>query len=783
MPGRIVEGRGAGWYTIPAPASRRETDLRGCGMKMRRAARAAAVVWASAAIGWTAAAIGWTGEGEWASPAPAIEWPREIDAPGGRIVLYQPQPESFKGDRLAARAAVSVTPKGEAEPVFGAIWFDALVSTDRVARTVTIVRMEIPRVRFAGAGPGRERMLADAIKGRLPSTEITFPLDNLLAGLDLAEKEELAVDRISMAPPKVVFSTAPAVLLVIDGKPELRPEGNTRLMRVVNTPFTLLLDPASKSYYLKGPDCWYSAADALGPWSPCPDVPAAVSAAVPPGAADGAESPGAEGKPSAPPQIVVATEPTELIVSDGGPAWAPVEGGRLLYMANTESDVFMEEDPRQYYILLAGRWYRGASLDGPWAHVPPDKLPSSFAAIPHDSPKGRVLVHVAGTVQAKEAVLDAAIPQTTAVKAGPADPAVVYDGEPRFEKIEGTGMAYAVNTPDDVISVGKSYYCCKTGVWYAAKGPAGPWEVCAKVPDEIYTIPPSCPIYNVRYVTVYDATPEEVYVGYLPGYTGSYVVNNTVVYGTGFAYPGWRGAFYYPRPWTWGFHPVYNAWWGTWGWHPGPWGSRGWVNWGNGHAGWWGPGGYHPVTYSAGAGKVTVNGKTYDAAEIANTRNRNIYDRRRGARPSPPSRAGGGAGGGAARAAPHISNDVFADRDGNIYRKTRDGWEKRGADGWTKNFAASGGEAARGAGRRSEGAARPPRTSDSAVRAFPDGGRGFDRAGLESQSYARRRGMERAGDFNRSFSRSNRGDFGRAGTAPGGGVGPRGGRGARGGRR
>jgi len=71
--------------------------------------------------------------------------------------------------------------------------------------------------------------------------------------------------------------------------------------------------------------------------------------------------------------IIVATEPTELLVSDGAPSWAPVEGMDLLYMDNTDSD------------------------------------------IPADSVNGAVLSQVAGTSQARAAILDNTIPQTAAI--------------------------------------------------------------------------------------------------------------------------------------------------------------------------------------------------------------------------------------------------------------------------------------------------------------------------------------------------------------------------------
>ena len=66
-------------------------------------------------------------------------------------------------------------------------------------------------------------------------------------------------------------------------------------------------------------------------------------------------------------------------------------------MSNTDSDVLLHIGSQQYYVLLAGRWYAGAKLEGPWGYVPGDKLPPDFAKIPEDSEMGTVLYAVPGT--------------------------------------------------------------------------------------------------------------------------------------------------------------------------------------------------------------------------------------------------------------------------------------------------------------------------------------------------------------------------------------------------
>ncbi len=52
--------------------------------------------------------------------------------------------------------------------------------------------------------------------------------------------------------------------------------------------------------------------------------------------------------------------------------------------------------------------------------------------------------------------------------------------------------------------------------------------------DEIQKIPPSEPVYNTKYVYVYESTPEVVYVGYTPGYMWSYPWYGVPIYGTGY---------------------------------------------------------------------------------------------------------------------------------------------------------------------------------------------------------------------------------------------------------
>ena len=146
---------------------------------------------------------------------------------------------------------------------------------------------------------------------------------------------------------------------------------------------------------------------------------------------------------------------------------------------------------------------------------------------------------VAGTPQAREAVIANSIPQTATIQRDQAKLNVAYYGAPSFMPIAGTSLAYAANTQTPVIMVSPtSYYACQGGVWFVATTAEGPWAVATSVPSVIYTIPTSCPIHYVTYAYIYGYTPTVVYVGYTPGYMGTVVApGGVVVYGTGYYYP------------------------------------------------------------------------------------------------------------------------------------------------------------------------------------------------------------------------------------------------------
>ncbi|MBE7490053.1 hypothetical protein HS121_17620 [bacterium] len=59
-------------------------------------------------------------------------------------------------------------------------------------------------------------------------------------------------------------------------------------------------------------------------------------------------------------------QPAELIVTKGRPTYKPISGTLLLYVDNTESQLFLNPAEGLHYLTIAGRWFRSRDLWGPW---------------------------------------------------------------------------------------------------------------------------------------------------------------------------------------------------------------------------------------------------------------------------------------------------------------------------------------------------------------------------------------------------------------------------------
>ena len=183
------------------------------------------------------------------------------------------------------------------------------------------------------------------------------------------------------------------------------------------------------------------ATDFKGPWKATTDLPDSFKALPDDGNWKEVKEnlPGWKGNGAKAPRVFVSLVPAELILLTGPPTYLMVQGAKqLVWVSNTESDVFRMGATGTVYFLVSGRWFSSPGFNGPWTFATPT-LPDDFKKIPLGHPRSRVLASVPGTTQAAEAVLLAQIPQTARVSKTLAAPAIVYQGgTPQFQPIEKT---------------------------------------------------------------------------------------------------------------------------------------------------------------------------------------------------------------------------------------------------------------------------------------------------------------------------------------------------------
>jgi hypothetical protein len=617
----------------------------------------------------------------------SFQWPKEIDHSDYNVTLYQPQYDSFEKNILKGRMALSVT-KGESEPVFGALFFSARLDTDLEERTAFLESLDIEKIMFPGyEDTAKVETFTKLLIEEIESWDVVMSLDRIATSLGEVEDLKALSVQLNNNPPDIYFRTDPAVLVTIDGDPITQDIEGADMKYVVNTPFFIVQH--KKKYYIRGGKFWYVSKEITSGYEEIKKVPDDVDKLAKANMTEDLDSISASITEA--PDVIVVTKPSELIMTSGEPDYSPIEGTSLLYVTNSDSDIIMDINTQNHYVLLAGRWYYSRSLkDGDWTFREPDELPEDFAKIPEDSDISDVRPSVPGTPEAQDALLEQTIPQTATVDRS-TTVEVEWDGDPKFKDVKGTEVKVAKNADKTVLKIEDLYYCVDDAIWFVSDNPKGPWKVSDIRPDEVDELPPESEAYNVKYVYVYESTPDVVYVGYLPGYTCSYVYGGVVVYGTGYWYRPWWGAVYYPRPVTWGFGVHYNPWTG-WGFSFGV--SYGWMGWRfHPYRAWWGPRGYHrgyrhgyQRGYHQGYRRGAAAG--YRAGYTAGQRNSNVYrNRSAGVQTANKNRAATNNRNLNNKARPSTKpNNVYTDRNGNVYQRNKDGnWENRNNSGRTRD--------------------------------------------------------------------------------------------------
>ena len=678
-------------------------------------------------------AAAWPVRAQSKAPPP---WPHTITMDQATVTVYQPQAISWAERKtLKARTAVAITRQDAANPILGTLDLTLTTEVNGATNTVTLTDPKLDGTRF----PTLDTTQAAQIEGRIRSALATMPpktvpMEAILLSLKQTEgSRQVAVDN---TPPMIIYSQTPASLVVFDGEPVMNPIGTGGLSFAVNTNWPVFSDGGT--WYLLNGTIWLAAPAYGGPYAPVTRLPASF-AAIPNDQSFADVRKNIPPKPGqgAPPTVYVSTKPAEIIVTDGPPQLDPVPGTGLQVVKNASTDLYFDPSTRKFYYLTSGRWFSASSPQGPWAYATAD-LPADFAFIDPQGQHAHVLPSVPNTAQAQAAVLQAEMPQQGTLKRSGTTVKVTYAGAPEFVPIPGTSIKYATNTSYQVLEVQGRYYCCYQAAWFVSAAPTGPWVLAESVPQAVYTIPPTSPVYPVTYVTVQSYNPASVTYAYTAGYLLGFVTAGLLVYGTGYYYPPYvypgRVPVYYPRPYTYAGRVYYNGATGTWARGAAVYTPYGGARYGAAYnpatgayargGSVWGPYGgagafsaYNPSTGSYARGSAswnayggTMNASAYNArtgVSASTTQNTNYYQRwgsstintptqtvNTASASGPRGSAGAfssttGAQGaayntrrGQGAAVQTSSGDVYAGRDGNAYKHTSDGWSTWNNGSW-----------------------------------------------------------------------------------------------------
>lgn len=654
------------------------------------------------------------------SVAQDITWPRQRIVDGNVLVTYQPQVDDWKDFKeLDWRMAFTITPPGGTQAVGVAeLHAETIVDTD--SKMVLINNPQIKKAYFPSLEPAAAAQMEQLLRKFLPST-VTVTLHQLVASVP--KPDALPGLQLKSDPPAIFVSYKPAILLDVDGQPVRARIQGSGIEYVVNTRWKLFYDSSKSQYYLLAGEQWLQAANLQGPWTRAKKLPADMQKL--PKEAQWADLRNVIPPPpvqsgTVVPAVFYSTATAEMILFEGKPTYEKIPGTKLQYSTNTMSYVFLYTPTKQYYYLTAGRWFSANSLDGPWTFATPS-LPADFAQIPPDSPAGQVRASVPGTEEAKDAILMAKIPTSVTVNAAAAAAAakVTYDGAPQFAPIQGTSLFYATNTAQRVIKVGDVYYLCLQGVWFVSSNPQGPWQTAQSVPSEIYSIPPSSPVYNVTYVTQTVLPDGSVQASYTAGYMGAFVMGvgagAVIASGTGYYYPPYVGMYpgygypaYYPTPYTYGAASYQNPATGAYGVSQtayGPYGSATRTASYNPYTGTYARTAsattaygsaavgqaYNPYTGAYGATKQGSNAYAQWGSSVVSKGGETAYTQHystaQGTTGSVQTSSGGKAAAskteyGSTAAGKTASGNMYAGHDGNVYKNTGSGWEKYDNGSW-----------------------------------------------------------------------------------------------------
>ena len=226
-----------------------------------------------------------------------------------------------------------------------------------------------------------------------PPTPVAQAAAKLTAGTKPPQPDAQGAAAPAGAFPAIVVRTHPAELIVVEGDPTFAPIAGTSLKFVSNTPADVLI-ASSGDWYVLIAGRWFTAGSSKGPWRWVdPKALPADFAKIPSDGPKGAVLASIPGTPEAQEALVANAVPQTATINrnearfqaqfDGAPQFRPIEGTRLSYAVNSQAPV-ISAGSAGYYALQNGVWFTATVVTGPW--VVATQVPAEIYKIPSSSP-------------------------------------------------------------------------------------------------------------------------------------------------------------------------------------------------------------------------------------------------------------------------------------------------------------------------------------------------------------------------------------------------------------
>jgi hypothetical protein len=198
---------------------------------------------------------------------------------------------------------------------------------------------------------------------------------------------------------------------------------------------------------------------------------------------------------NSPPQVLVSYSPAILVPIDGAPVLKPVPGNaRYQRVINTRALIVQGGLGDAWYLHVYDGWLTAAAASGPWtpATLGPFRRAELDAIAQQLASSGGVDLLDGGPKANPKPSLANGAPAVFTSQV-PTE-LIVFNGQPDFVPIVGTGLLWASNTTSDVLidTATNAYYVLLAGRWFRSAGLSGPWTFVASnaLPPGFARIPP-----------------------------------------------------------------------------------------------------------------------------------------------------------------------------------------------------------------------------------------------------------------------------------------------------